>query len=56
VPSNYAHALEAGVEETSIANAETYVANLKSAKEQQGASAPTSTAPGSVATATTKGA
>ncbi len=57
VPSTYLRALDAGVEETSVANAESYVNNLKTAKQQQNSITP-STPPttGSVAPATTKGA
>ncbi|MGH9080995.1 MAG: Stp1/IreP family PP2C-type Ser/Thr phosphatase [Acidimicrobiales bacterium] len=57
VPPTYLHALDAGVEETSVANAEGYVDNLKAAKDQQGSTAPTTpTTPGSVAPPTTKAA
>ncbi len=56
VPSTYVHALKAGVEETSVANAESYVENLKAAKEQQGAPAPAAPPTGSSSPTTTKGA
>ena len=56
VPANYVPALESGVEKTSVADAETYVANLKTAKEQQGSPAPTASVPSSGAPTTTKGA
>jgi serine/threonine protein phosphatase PrpC len=52
VPSTYLHSLDAGVQETSVANAESYVKNLKAAKVQQNSTAP----PASVAPPTTKGA
>lgn len=55
VPSNYVHQLQTGVQETSVANAENYVANLKAAKQSQGSSAPSSTVPGPAAPTTTKG-
>ncbi len=57
VPATYLRALNAGVEETSVANAQNYVHNLVTAKSQQ--NAPTLTPPStssSVAPTTTKGA
>ncbi len=56
VPPTYLHALNAGVEETSVTNARNYVHNLVIAKSQQNAAtlAPPST-PSSVAPTTTKG-
>ncbi len=55
VPVNYLHSLQSGVEETSVANAENYVANLRAAKQQQGVPAPGSPTPTPVAPSTTKG-
>jgi PPM family protein phosphatase len=57
VPSTYLHALDAGVQETSVANAENYVSNLKTAKSDQNSGSPTApSTPASVAPPTTKGA
>jgi protein phosphatase len=57
VPGTYLHALDAGVQETSVANAESYVNNLKTAKDEQISGTPTApSTPASVAPATTKGA
>ena len=58
VPASYVPALEAGVEETSVANARAYVANLVNYKKTQKApstlTTPTTKAP--VTTTTVKGA
>jgi PPM family protein phosphatase len=57
VPPQYLSQLAAGVEETSVANAEGYVRSLVQAKSQQGSPAPPAPAPpGGAAPTTTKGA
>jgi serine/threonine protein phosphatase PrpC len=55
VPPTYLHALDAGVEESSYADARRYVANLESAKSQQNSTLTAPPAQASVATSTTKG-
>lgn len=56
VPANYLHDLDSGVEETSVANAENYVASLKTAKAQQGGSAPPTPTSTAAPSTTAKGA